>query len=244
MIYIRKRMVPKEIHRKIIEIKATKEWKELSSSDNEGKRSFFDQLDKELIRRCLVEEQHGICAYCMKRITVDNTRIEHYKALKKDADKDGALDYNNMLGVCYGGEQHDGYGKKCLCCDAAKKDADIHISPLKRETIEKITYTKEGFVKTPNTTYMDDINNTLGLNGEWDKNGHFIRDTTTQLVAGRKAAYEACCKYMEKTGKKYTGFKYINELQKKVTLLESSSKYDEFIGVKLYVLKKRIRRGV
>ena len=62
-------------------------------------------MPKVAIRSELIKEQHGLCAYCMRRITgqQNDTKIEHYKALSMD--KERALDYQNYLGVakCYAG---------------------------------------------------------------------------------------------------------------------------------------------
>lgn len=60
--------------------------------------------------------------------------------------------------------------KKILCCDAYKADEyELTISPLNKSQMDKITYDKQGFIKT---NPVDDAINTdltekLQLNGLW-----------------------------------------------------------------------------
>ena len=98
MIYIKKQKPEKEVLDKIAEIKNSLEWKQSRDSDTKSIRQCFDKLPKEQIRKNLLQEQHYLCAYCMKRID-DNplyTTIEHWLPLSKN--KDRALDYSNMVG--------------------------------------------------------------------------------------------------------------------------------------------------
>lgn len=129
MIYIRKRKTPNIIVEKATAIKkdpASGYEKLKLPQDSTQMRFLFEQMPKATIRSELIKEQHGLCAYCMRRITgqQNDTKIEHYKALSMD--KDGALDYQNYLGVCYGGE-HDSpeQNKQCLCCDASRGEYNM-----------------------------------------------------------------------------------------------------------------------
>lgn len=150
MIYIKKQKPDKEILDKIAEIKNSLEWKQSSDSDTKLIRQCFDKLPKEHIRKNLLQEQHYLCAYCMKRIN-DNplhTTIEHWFPLSKD--KERALDYNNMVGVCKGGSSVSITvgDKRELCCDAYKGDEEITINPLNRNHMKLIKYTKDGKIYT------------------------------------------------------------------------------------------------
>ena len=57
---------------------------------------------KEKLRTSLLEEQGYICAYCMKKLEDDfsKVKIEHYIARNEE----NQLDYNNLLAVCKGNE--------------------------------------------------------------------------------------------------------------------------------------------
>ena len=133
MIYIRKRKTPNIIAKEATAIKkdpASGYEKLELPKDSIQLRFLFEQMPKATIRSELIKEQHGLCAYCMKEIKgqQNDTKIEHYKALSMD--KEGALDYQNYLGVCYGGEHNSpDQNKQCLCCDASRGDKELTISP-------------------------------------------------------------------------------------------------------------------
>ena len=149
MLYIEKKTPPGELIRQVSKIKSSPEWKTVKDGNTNAIRDAFEALPKETIRKSLLEEQHYLCAYCMRRIQNDGqkTSIEHWYPLSKD--KERALDYGNMLAVCDGGKNWTGKGKKLLCCDAYKADEDeLSISPLNKQQMDKIAYEKDGFIKT------------------------------------------------------------------------------------------------
>lgn len=83
----------------------------------------------------LVREQHGICAYCMRRIeTGSKSSIEH---VIPQSDADGvkhpveSLDYNNMLAVCK-------FNDVTLTCDSSRHNTPMKVNPLVRQTLEGI----------------------------------------------------------------------------------------------------------
>ena len=102
MLYIKKEGLPSDISNRIIQLSKSEEWKNISKDDTDAIRYVFDnEFPKNDVKRVLLHEQHGICAYCMKRIRMDNhSRVEHLVPLSKS--KDNAINYNNMLGVCDG----------------------------------------------------------------------------------------------------------------------------------------------
>lgn len=60
---------------------------------------------KEAVQVSLLEEQGCLCAYCMRRISLENVQIEHYLPQHPQSENyDPALtiDYRNMLAVCSG----------------------------------------------------------------------------------------------------------------------------------------------
>ena len=62
-------------------------------------RTIFDEFPKEELREAILQEQHHLCAYCMRRIHNDGRRmrIEHWFPLSHSKYK--AIDYSNMLGL-------------------------------------------------------------------------------------------------------------------------------------------------
>ena len=97
MLYIEKEGLPDAVNRKIIELSKRKECKNFSEHDTTAVRNTIDNaFPKNGVQDNLLHEQHGICAYCMSRIRMDNhSRVEHLIPLSRN--KDRALDYNNML---------------------------------------------------------------------------------------------------------------------------------------------------
>ena len=248
MLYIKKGFPPGALVRKVSEIKSSPEWKEIKEGNTKAIRSAFDKLPKENIRKKLLEEQHYLCAYCMRKIRNDGlkTTIEHWQPLSKD--KDQALDYGNMLAVCDGGRAWAGKGKRILCCDACKADEkELVISPLNKEHIDKIAYDKDGFIKTePVDKKLDeDMNHVLCLNGIWKK-GQFISDTSSGLVKGRKDTYLRYKKFIKKLD--HDGKCTSARIKKKMEEIEHAEQRIEYAGVLLYFLNKKwkalIKRGL
>lgn len=241
MMYIKKQKPDKEILDKVAEIKNCPEWKQANDNDTKLIRQCFDMLPKDKVRRSLVEEQHYLCAYCMKRIHNDplSTTIEHWFPLSKD--KERALDYNNMVGVCKGGSSvkvADG-DKRELCCDANKGDIEIVISPMNKDHMSQIKYTKDGRIYTANTVLDKDINKKLRLNGIFNPDGSFKCDTSTGLVKGRRDAYEksvTIIKILSKKGKLTSA-----AIKKQIEKIEKEEAMQEFAGVIIFFLERKVR---
>ena len=198
----------------------------------------FDGLDKTELREYLLKEQGYLCAYCMKRIENDShTTIEHWYPLSKD--KEGALDYYNMLGVCQGGSdirllQGE---KKMLCCDANKGDKEIKLNPFNKEHMSQIKYTKGGMIYTGNTEFDTEMNEVLKLNGLLNRDGTLKCDTTTCLIKGRRDAYEKYCTIVETLDKR--GRLTATVVKKKIDEILLEEKRQEFAGVLIYFLLKK-----
>ena len=238
MIYIKKGPPPRQMAHMVSEIKSSQEWKKIKAGDTKAIREKFDQLPKEVGRERLLEEQHYLCAYCMRRIKNDgrNTTIEHWYPLSKD--KERALDYGNMLAVCDGGRSWKGGGRKVLCCDAGKgSKSELTVSPTDCQQMKKIIYDKEGFIKTsPRDEGMENDIKILSLNGKW-KNDQFIADTATELVKGRKDAYLRYKRVIKKLSDK--GMCTSAKIKKLIREIEMELQRQEFAGVLLYFLNKK-----
>lgn len=153
MIYIRKQRTPDTVRKRAKELTDAPE-NDFNSitlpEDTKRLRDLFDQMPKSEIMSALYKEQHGLCAYCMRKIDPSKpglARIEHYEALSKNKEK--VLDYQNYLAVCNGGERTDEddreleeAGKKrkkrirVLCCDAARGEKELTINPWDKRQME------------------------------------------------------------------------------------------------------------
>ena len=243
MIYVKKELPSKEITEAIVEITKSDEWKSANENDSTLLRSFFDKLDKQPIRESLVREQHGLCAYCMKRIEPDEKmNIEHFLSVK--GHKNSVLEYGNMLGCCSGGSDEEVTGQRILCCDASKKEQEITIDPREKTMMDRIRYNKDGriYVYPEDKKLQKDIDSVLMLNGKLNDDGSLKRDTSTQIVMGRRGAYRNYENLMKTLHKKYgkNQSKIQSVIKKKITEIEEMKKYPEFAGVLLYFMRRRV----
>jgi uncharacterized protein (TIGR02646 family) len=247
MIYIKKEGLSDEINRKIIEIRKSDKWNDIGEGNTKAIRAVFnDDFPKDAVKEILIHEQRGLCAYCMRRIRMDShSRVEHWMPLSKD--KDRALDYNNMLAVCDGGEQITDQQGHIVCCDARKSETEISTSPLNQAQMNKIAYTYEGIIYTnPRDDVMEkDINETLLLNGIRKADGS-IRDTSTEVLKGRRDAYDRARRMMNALNNRGKCTSAI--VKKKIDELYSRDEREEYVGVILYYLNKKykslVRRGL
>lgn len=119
----------------------------------------------------LIEDQGGICAYCMKRIPEKRghpkASIEHIQPQNAitEAEK---LDYRNMLAVCSG--NRNATDNELKTCDAfrgaLRPDArqKMTVNPLLAETLRGMEYSETGIISSQNPQVDDDLNNRLNLN--------------------------------------------------------------------------------
>ena len=250
MLYIKKTPPSLEVMREIAKLKSSPEWRALSEENTEGIRSTFDLLPKDVIRAPLLKDQHYLCAYCMRRIRNDsNTSIEHFKPLSLG--KEHALEYNNFLVVCDGGENSDIHNRRrILCCDASKGDLELnYLNPMDPTCMSGITYTNQGSIgyRYPSDWTDDqkdavnkDINKILKLNGKIDKDNLTIQDTATGLVTNRKAAYDTYKNIVSRWAQKNKLTKA--QIQKTIQQLLDKQERDEYVGVVIYFLARKARQ--
>lgn len=249
MLYIEKANVPVRVNHALAQIKSTPEWRATPSGDTVALRAQFDTLPKSDIRAALLQEQHGLCAYCMKRIKNEELHmtIEHWIPLSKNKEK--ALDYNNFLGVCKGGADVLTRERRILCCDGSKGDEDqIVINPLDRGMMEQIAYYKDGtiyFMPSPDwdaaaaEQIKKDMNGTLHLNGMKDQAGNLIADTSTGLLKGRRDAYHQACAIITRLAK--SGSLTSKRLKKEIRKIQAQAVLPEFAGTILFFLNRKYK---
>lgn len=129
----------------------------------------YETARKDDLRLSLLEEQGGLCGYCMRRIvfkpgTATNTRIEHLKPRTlslAEGKPEETLAYGNMILCCNG----DIDGDRNLHCDASKGEMEIHLNPFDAAAIATISYSsKDGSIKSSNVDFDRDLNEVLNLN--------------------------------------------------------------------------------
>ena len=89
-----------------------------SNKRHEGKRAYKQ------IKKNVLSDQGNICAYCECKLNINTPnlcRVEHFHPKSDTATiHNWALDWNNMLGVCVGGEQSGAQLPANLSCDSYK----------------------------------------------------------------------------------------------------------------------------
>lgn len=247
MLYIKKEGLCAELEQKIIEIRKSDIWNNIDQKDTKSIRNIFDNVfPKDNVKEILIREQKGICAYCMKRIRMDShSRVEHWIPLS--ANKESAIDYNNLFGVCDGGEKIIAQEGHIVCCDANKKEMAITTNPLNEVQMKKIAYKPDGTIYTqPEDKVMEkDINEILLLNGIRKADGS-VRDTSTEILKGRRDAYDRARQMMDNLNRR--GKCTSISVKKIIDNLQNKEELEEFVGVKLYYFYKKynalVRRGL
>lgn len=184
---------------------------------------------KRTVVESLVSEQRGICAYCMSRITVENAHVEHILP-QSQCHHGEDLDYGNMLAVCDGGE---GIGRKGLHCDRARGDKELHVNPLKPETLAEIRYMSNGKIKSKDPAIDADLNQTLNLNGDF-----------THLVENRKAVIDELNSRLRRVAKRggvNAAQSYCKQELRKLQSVDGES-HSPYVGVLMYFLERRANR--
>lgn len=248
MLYIQKENCPADIQEDIDRLTRGQKWAELPevpSTDQAHvmRKNYFDKLRKWRVREALIAEQKGLCAYCMCRVvnSGNSTTIEHFVPLSRS--KSGALNYQNWLAVCKGGQNiNPPQGqKRIICCDAKKSNTVTKLTPLDKGQMENIAYYDDGTIYYRATAdkdyrrFTDDINFIYGLNGKVDPKTHRSqKDTTSGIVKQRKDAYIAMFDELMRMESEGALTPELLVLFRQSLL--SDPEWEPFLGVKLYVL--------
>ncbi len=206
--------------------------------------SSFDGIPGEIkqrLRESLLSEQGHLCAYCMQRIgekKKDSVKIEHLVARTPENE----LKYENLLAVCTGGE---GMPYSQQRCDTRKGRKPLSISPLKKEDMDRITYSKgngwiysedtteyriqyseDGIEKTRISTPDKDLSELLNLNA-----GEPIRGRLTALNEFRRQLQPyknagAKRQFLEKMKSTYSGQK---------------SQKQPYVGILLWYIEEKLK---
>lgn len=219
MLYIEKRQEPPE----------------LLQEKRKGLADYTDLFGapKVAVQKSLLEEQGCLCAYCMRRISLETLQIEHYLPQHpQDENYDPALtiDYHNMLAVCSGNKKQAG-GFENLTCDQHRRNTPLTVDPLDRTLIDKIQYKTDGTIYSDDPDIEKDLDDTLNLNCP-----------ASYLKENRKAALDTIKKVLYKRfpGKKAPK----QQLERMLIHFQGlhDGQYVEFAGVVIWYLKRQIAR--
>ena len=133
------------------------------------KLKYSDYRDVGTLQECLVEEQRGICCYCMGRIrpTDQDMKVEHWHSRKLHPKEQ--LDYSNLLGACKGNEGNPATRQHC---DTSKGKEDLSRNPANpQHRIESfIQFGTDGTIRSQDPEFDRELNEVLRLNLEFLKN--------------------------------------------------------------------------
>ncbi len=142
------------------------------------------------ILKDLLDEQGYVCAYCMRKISLEDAQIEHIigqNYIDKNKNKVGKIkdtDYNNMLAVCQGNfcnnETH---------CDSSRskyqdKRPLLSISPLNALDMNHIKFTQSGVIYYEEFEAMTDMN--YDLNKVLNLNCNSILEKRKRIIRSIK----------------------------------------------------------
>lgn len=145
---------------------------DFSSDDSQG------TARRQQLRGHLIKEQGHICCYCMKRISLQNSHIEHFQPKIRFPQND--LDYQNLLASCNG----DGMVSLDGHCGHKKEDwwEDNLVSPTESKIEEMFQYSLDGNIhsiqKKPFTNIAQEMIGHMGLD-------------SYHLIRNRRAAIES-----------------------------------------------------
>ena len=209
--------------------------KEPSSLTRYRKKRFayFDGYpDKDDIRNQLLKEQGFLCAYCMRRISIEKMKIEHWYPEDKLTDVE-RLNYGNMLGACEG--HKEGTKGSDDTCDTHKANTEIKVNPTCKETLGKIKYkTSTGEIYSEDEDIQKDLNVTLNLNS----NKHMLK-------LNRKATLESVISQMSRLQQNGNWSRRIVEnMLKQYQGKDSEGKKKEYAGIVVWYLEKKLAKFI
>ena len=186
----------------------------------------YDDIPSEVkkeLKNYLIDEQGGLCAYCMARISEKESTIEHYIPRNGDnADPTLAIEYRNLLAVCCNGRKN-GINQHC---DVSKGDELISIDPCRKSDIEQLYYKTSGKICCKNNEYSKDLDKTLNLNN-------------ATLINNRKAALISALEiYRKKSGGRWSK----DFLRRCLDRLVSKDPKTPYAGIIIFELNNRLQR--
>ena len=208
-------------------------------------KAAFEELRnplKEEVLGALLRDQGQLCVYCMSRIPrrdkgpgIPGTTIEHFIPLElPDGQDEGqALDYQNLFAVCHGNTQPRKKGvprhtrEEALTCDKHRGNHEFHkIHPLRKETLESISYNSKGEIDAADPDVKRDLTEILNLNSGF-----------SPLMSERKAVLDALTADMGDLPKEELR-KYCTERLE--AFQSETDKKTPFVGVIIWYLRSTL----
>jgi uncharacterized protein (TIGR02646 family) len=130
---------------------------------------YGNYADKQTLRVFLVNDQRGLCCYCLSRIRADGQtmKIAHWHSQTRHPTEQ--LSYSNLLAACKGNE---GQPAKSQHCDTRQGDRDLSRNPanLMHQVEALIRYEGDGRIASSNQGFDTELNEVLNLNEAFLRN--------------------------------------------------------------------------
>lgn len=123
-------------------------WKAMANANWQPSYAELSGKVKESVKEALMQEQGFICCYCERRLTPNDSHIEHFQP-QSDTDVD-PLDYANLLCSCQQ-QLEKGEPRHCGNLKGDWFDKELLISPLAPSCANRFAFTGNGDIKPQNT---------------------------------------------------------------------------------------------
>lgn len=216
-------------------IEKNSEPRELTEAKRKGLQAYdaMSSDTKKSIKEALLHEQGFLCAYCMQRVDLKSSTIEHFipqNPTNGEANDALSIDYNNMLAVC-GGNTQIAKRKNDLICDKHRGNTFLTADPRNIHIIEKISYRDDGTIYSTDANIKRDLNETLNLNCE-----------TALLKQNRKSVLDAVkSEILKKCLDKTISKRQLENILLKMREARNG-KYIPFCGIAIWYLQKKLAR--
>lgn len=198
-------------------------------------------ISYKLLRHQLFKEQRGLCCYCMRKIGVDNSNVEHF--LPQSIFPENEVDYYNLYLAC----RHS-YKKlkDNQHCDIVKGNELIskYIGFLhnNKKCEDLIQYTEDGYILPKKQNYITRI--------KFYQNYSILTPQEKELLSTIEVLNLNCPSLVNerfkfiKTEAKFKPF--VDSISDVLTLRKILSNYENqtiaFAGVAIYFLKERLKQ--
>jgi uncharacterized protein (TIGR02646 family) len=194
----------------------------------------------------LLEEQGYICAYCMQKLKLENSTIEHivgqnYTKYGLELGKENQINYDNLLAVCEGKSCKDN-----LHCDKSRaiyqKYRPLYANPLENRLIQNIKFSEKGLIYYKDFVEIEEIVK-LKNDNELDEDSNIKYDLQKVLnlnCDNLKSKRINLINALKRFTKNWSNQDRIKKELVKYSC-KSKNQYEELTQVAIYFLSKRLK---
>ena len=129
------------------------------------------------LRAFLIQSQHGLCAYCCRKIGIDNSLNEHIRP--QSLFQSESMNYDNIIASC----KTEGINATCGARKENEYDESLFVSPLEDDCESKFIFYPNGQIEG------------IGESGEYTCRILNLNDY--ELQRARKAQFKICESYQD-----------------------------------------------